>query len=120
MSPSRDRKHVANAEEGNGYPTSGTKQSPSDLDANKSPDTTKERAQTFADDQDLEFDEAASDEEDAEIPEGSMFDYQIPGMLTKDEVKQLDLDHWRLLVRNALIDLEVKHLLEVLLAWGYR
>ncbi|EXJ90834.1 hypothetical protein A1O1_03939 [Capronia coronata CBS 617.96] len=43
---------------------------------------------------------------DAEIPEGSLFDFQIPGVLSKDEVKRLDLDHWRLLVRNALIELE--------------
>ncbi len=63
----------------------------------------------FADDQDLEFDEPPSDEDedDAEIPEGSLFDYHIPGVLTKDEVKRLDLGHWRLLVRNALIELEV-------------
>jgi hypothetical protein len=73
----------------------------------ESADSTKERGQAFADDQDLEFDEPPSDEDDAEIPEGSLFDYQIPGVLTKDEVKSLDLDHWRLLVRNALIELEV-------------
>ncbi|ETI19620.1 hypothetical protein G647_09454 [Cladophialophora carrionii CBS 160.54] len=48
----------------------------------------------------------ASDEEDAEIPEGSLFDYAVPGVLTRDEVEQLDLDHWRLVVRNALIELE--------------
>lgn len=61
----------------------------------------------FADEQELEFDEAGSDEDDAEIPEGSMFDYEIPGVLSKEEVKRLDLDHWRLLVRDALIELEV-------------
>jgi hypothetical protein len=74
--------------------------------------TTKEMGQKFDDEQDLEFDEAASDEEDAEIPEGSLFDYAIPGVLTKDEVKHLDLDHWRLVVRNALIELEVRDLAE--------
>ncbi|EXJ54158.1 hypothetical protein A1O7_09495 [Cladophialophora yegresii CBS 114405] len=62
--------------------------------------------QKFDDEQDLEFDEAASDEEDAEIPEGSLFDYAIPGVLTKNEVERLDLNHWRLVVRNALIELE--------------
>ncbi|KAK5531457.1 Arginyl-tRNA--protein transferase 1 [Vermiconidia calcicola] len=70
-------------------------------------ETTKERSTVFDDGQDLEFDEALSDEEDAEIPEGSMFDYHIPGVLTKDEVKSLDLDHWRLVVRNNLVELEV-------------
>lgn len=70
-------------------------------------DTTKERAQKFADDKDLELDEAPSDDDDAEIPEGSLFDYRLPGVLAKEEVKQLDLDHWRLVVRNTLIELEV-------------
>jgi arginine-tRNA-protein transferase len=70
-------------------------------------ETTKERSTIFDDGQDLEFDEALSDGEDAEIPEGSMFDYHIPGVLTKDEVKSLDLDHWRLVVRNNLVELEV-------------
>ncbi|KAI1612894.1 arginine-tRNA-protein transferase [Exophiala viscosa] len=74
--------------------------------ASDAPETTKERSDTYDDDQDLEFDDAPSDEEDAEIPEGSLFDYDIPGVLTKEEVKGLDLDHWRLLVRNALVELE--------------
>ncbi|KAI1625963.1 arginine-tRNA-protein transferase [Exophiala viscosa] len=74
--------------------------------ARDAPETTKERSDTYDDDQDLEFDDAPSDEEDAEIPEGSLFDYDIPGVLTKEEVKGLDLDHWRLLVRNALVELE--------------
>ncbi|KIW41779.1 hypothetical protein, variant 2 [Exophiala oligosperma] len=68
--------------------------------------TTKERSKIFDDDKDLEFDEVPSDEEDAEIPEGSLFDYNIPGVLTKEEVKHLDLDHWRLVVRNSLVELE--------------
>lgn len=69
-------------------------------------DTTKQRASKFADDQDLEFDDADSEEDDAEIPEGSLFDYNIPGVLSKDEVAKLDLDHWKLVVRNSLIELE--------------
>lgn len=69
-------------------------------------DTTKERSAKFADDQDLEFEDADSEEEDAEIPEGSLFDYNIPGVLSKDEVAKLDLDHWKLMVRNSLVDLE--------------
>ena len=71
--------------------------------------TTKKTAQTATDDLNMEFDEADSDEEDAEIPEGSLFDYQISGVLTKDEVKRLDLEHWRLIVRDALIELEVQY-----------
>ncbi len=72
------------------------------------PKSTKETEQAFDDEENLEFDEMASDEEDADIPEGSLFDYGIPGVLTKDEVKSLNLDSWRLVVRNALIDLEVR------------
>ncbi|RVX76073.1 hypothetical protein B0A52_00430 [Exophiala mesophila] len=70
------------------------------------PETTKERAKNFGDDDELELDEAGSDEEDAEIPEGSLFDYNIPGVLTKEQVQDLDLDHWKLVVRDMLIDLE--------------
>jgi hypothetical protein len=78
------------------------------VNGNGEPRTTKETGAHFDDDQDLEFDEAPSDEEDdAEIPEGSLFDYEIPGVLTKAEVQNLDLDHWRLVVRNTLIELEV-------------
>lgn len=70
-------------------------------------DTTKSRAARHADDQDLELDEDGSDNDDAEIPEGSLFDYNIPGVLTKEEVAKLDLGRWKLVVRNTLIDLEV-------------
>ena len=108
VSPSRDRKRALDTNESNGQAPSGAKQPvPAGLEAENSSDSTKERATKFADDQDLEFDAAPSDEEDAELPEGSMFDYQVPGMLTRDEAGSLDLNHWRLLVRNALIDLEV-------------
>jgi hypothetical protein len=56
---------------------------------------------------DYEFDIEASDE-DTEIPEGSLFDYNMPGVLKAEEVARLDLDHWKLLVRNMLIDFEVR------------
>ena len=59
------------------------------------------------DDADYEFDTEASDE-DTEIPEGSLFDYNMPGVLKAEEVARLDLDHWKLLVRNMLIDFEVR------------
>lgn len=56
--------------------------------------------------EELETDSDPSDAEDTDIPEGSLFDYHIPGVLTKEDVLKLDLDHWKLLVRAALIDLE--------------
>jgi arginine-tRNA-protein transferase len=58
-------------------------------------------------DADYELDSEPSDE-DTEIPEGSLFDYNIPGVLKAEEVAKLDLDHWKLLVRNMLIDFEVR------------
>lgn len=54
----------------------------------------------------IDVDSDPSDVDDTEIPEGSLFDYKIPGVLTKDEVANLDLDHMKLLVRANLIDLE--------------
>ena len=102
ISPSHDQKHGPLPVDPNGT-TSLTAQS---SDSNV-PQTTKDTAQKFDDEKDLEFDEVPSDDEDAEIPEGSLFDYQIPGVLTKDEVDGLDLHQWRLVVRNSLIDLEV-------------
>ena len=56
---------------------------------------------------DYELDSEPSDE-DTEIPEGSLFDYNVPGVLKAEEVTKLDLDHWKLLVRNMLIDFEVR------------
>ena len=58
-------------------------------------------------DADYELDSEPSDE-DIEIPEGSLFDYNMPGVLKAEEVAKLDLDHWKLLVRNMLIDFEVR------------
>jgi hypothetical protein len=59
------------------------------------------------DDANYGFDSESPDE-DTEIPEGSLFDYNIPGVLKAAEVVQLDLGHWKLLVRNMLIDFEVR------------
>lgn len=108
VSPSHDRKYGIAQEESKGLVASNTALSATDSNDGKGPATTKERSRIFDDEQDLEFDEPPSDEDDAEIPEGSLFDHQIPGVLSKDEVKRLDLDHWRLVVRNALIELEVR------------
>lgn len=69
--------------------------------------TTKSASSKFADDEELELDEPDPAEDDAEIPEGSLFNYNIPGVLTKEELAGLDLAHWKLVVRNMLIDLEV-------------
>ena len=56
---------------------------------------------------DMEVDVDESSEPDTEIPEGSLFDKNMPGVLTKEEVESLDLDHWKLRVRNTFVDLEV-------------
>ncbi|EHY60329.1 Arginyl-tRNA--protein transferase 1 [Exophiala dermatitidis] len=106
VSPSHDRKYGVPREANASLPETSTTISRTESDGSKPPATTKERSRIFDDEQDLEFDEPQSDEDDAEIPEGSLFDFQIPGVLSLDEVKRLDLDHWRLLVRNALIELE--------------
>ena len=41
------------------------------------------------------------------MPEGSLFDYNVPGIMSKDEVARLDLAHWKLLVRTSMVELEV-------------
>ena len=64
-------------------------------------------AASVAGNAEYEFDSDLSNE-DIEIPEGSLFDYNIPGVLKAEEVAKLDLDHWKLLVRNMLIDFEVR------------
>jgi len=69
-------------------------------------ETTKETLEEKLKGEDVEIDSDPSDPDDNEIPEGSLFDYKIPGVLTKAEVSKLDLDHMKLLVRTALVDLE--------------
>lgn len=56
---------------------------------------------------DLQMDSDSENDENEEIPEGSLFEYNIPGILSKEEVQKLDLAHWKILVRNTLVDLEV-------------
>ena len=75
----------------------------------KSVNETVTRSTTkFADEiSDMEVDPDGSSEEDTEIPDGSLFDHHMPGILTRDEVEKLDLDHWKLQVRDAFVDLEV-------------
>lgn len=71
--------------------------SAADTKANRAPEPS-------SDDYDLDSD--PSDQDDTDIPEGSLFDYEIPGVLTKDEVNKLDLSHWKIFVRNMLVDFE--------------
>ena len=52
------------------------------------------------------MDSDPSDPDDTEIPEGSLFDYHIPGVLKKEEVEMLNLGQMKLRVRANLIDLE--------------
>ena len=53
------------------------------------------------------FELDSEDSEDGtEKPEGSLFGYNVPGVLKLEEVKRLDLDHWKLRVRNMLVNFE--------------
>ena len=56
--------------------------------------------------EDIEVDDDKSEDDDTDIQEGSLFDYNIPGVLSKEEVAKLDLGKVKLLVRTSLIDLE--------------
>ena len=56
--------------------------------------------------EDYDVDTDPSDPDDTEIPEGSLFQYCIPGVLTKDEVEKLCLGDMKLLVRTSLVDLQ--------------
>lgn len=103
ISPSRDRRQGQSEGKRDAIGSVATQ-----ANAGSTHKTTKETGKLFDDDEHLEFDETVSDEEDAEIPEGSLFDYEIPGVMTKDEVNLLNLENWRLVVRNALIELEVQ------------
>jgi hypothetical protein len=103
VSPSYDRKHPERDTE----LSNATESIHPDEKNTQTKDTTKGRAGMHADDEDLELDEDSSEADDAEIPEGSLFDYNIPGVLSKNEVSKLDLSHWKLLVRTSLIELEV-------------
>jgi arginyl-tRNA---protein transferase len=103
VSPSKDVQHTTAEPPSDTVETTGL----SSKEASKG-DATQSRRGKFADDQDLELDEEDSDVEDADIPEGSMFDFDIPGVLSRGETAKLDLDHWKLVVRNTLVDLEVR------------
>lgn len=103
LSPSHDRqtslvpKRTASEE----HPFTSTATNDRDNEADS-----KSRAERNVNDHELELDQDDSDQDDVEIPEGSLFDYNVPGILTKEEVSKLDLAHWKLLVRTSLIELE--------------
>ena len=88
-SPSRERKMAELPTEENA--AAGSKREPKPVDRDE-----------------YEVDPDPSEDGDIEIPEGSLFDYHMPGVLTPGEVSKLDLDHWKLLVRNTLVDFEVR------------
>ncbi|KAK5043310.1 Arginyl-tRNA--protein transferase 1 [Exophiala sideris] len=90
VSLSHDLKYAPLAEDTKNQPAQESALPATDSNASNTSDTTKERSKVYDDEQDLEFDDPPSDEEEAEIPEGSLFDYQIPGVLTKEE----DLRGW--------------------------
>lgn len=55
----------------------------------------------------MELDAECSSESDTDIPKGPLFDKRMPGMLSREEVEAVDLDHWKLRVRDTFVDLEV-------------
>ncbi len=54
----------------------------------------------------LELDSDNDSADETEMPEGSLFDYHVPGILTEEEVGKLELEKWQLLVRNMFVDME--------------
>jgi arginyl-tRNA---protein transferase len=53
----------------------------------------------------LELDSDNDSADETEIPEGSLFDYHVPGILTKEEVERLKLGEWGLLVRTSFVEM---------------
>lgn len=103
VSLSADRKAAvgSNGKNFDGPAASDVKVIPSHVE-----ELTKERLGEKLKGEEIDLDSDPSDVDETEIPEGSLFDYNIPGILKKDEVAKLDLDHMKLLVRANLIDLE--------------
>lgn len=54
----------------------------------------------------LELDSDNELADDIDIPEGSLFDYDVPGILTKDEVEKLNLSKWKIQLRNDFVEME--------------
>ena len=104
VSPSHDSKVEAQPDSSSAV-NGDAEKSPKENDST-SIDLADENESKVEDQPCIEVDADDSEADDSEIPEGSLFDYNIPGVLTKKEVAKLDLSHWKLMVRNALIDLE--------------
>lgn len=51
------------------------------------------------------FPEIAPDVDETEL---SLFEINMPGVLTLEEVKALDLNHWHLLYHGSFVQMEVK------------
>lgn len=103
VSLSADRKAGIGSTEGipSGPAASDVKTTPSHVE-----ELTKEKLGEKLKGEEIDMDSDPSDADDTEIPEGSLFDYNIPGVLKKEDVAKLDLDHMKLLVRANLVDLE--------------
>jgi arginyl-tRNA---protein transferase len=54
----------------------------------------------------LELDSDNDSADETEIPEGSLFDYHVPGILTKEEVERFKLGEWGLLVRTSFVEMK--------------
>lgn len=81
--------------------TSEVKTTPSRVE-----EMTKEKLEKKLKGEEIDEDTDPSDADDTEIPEGSLFDYGIPGVLTKEDIEKLDLRHMKLVVRTSVVDLE--------------
>lgn len=103
VSLSADRKAGIGSTEGipSGPAASDVKTTPGHVE-----ELTKEKLGEKLKGEEIDMDSDPSDADDTEIPEGSLFDYNIPGVLKKEDVAKLDLDHMKLLVRANLVDLE--------------
>jgi hypothetical protein len=94
FSPSGHAKHAAKQVEGADY-IAEAKSPPKDPKPEPNIDYTT-----------LELDSDDDSVDETEIPSGSLFDYHIPGILTKEEVEKLELDKWKFNVRNRFVDME--------------
>jgi len=53
-------------------------------------------------------------DDDVNEEELSLFDIHMPGVLTMEEVKALDLDHWLLLYHGTFVEMIVRFALSIL------
>lgn len=96
-------------DEGDGQASQGAGGQPAKEFKSESQTTATSTSRKASEKTDLEVDPDDSSDSNTEIPDGSLFDQHLPGALTKEEVEALDLDHWKLRVRDTFVDLEVVH-----------